>query len=86
MSWLMKTSADLIASEAARWLYGHDFLKVQLDHGLKSFSCGALTCGFGQRLEPTRVLRPKRDQPSDCIIPALRQGVIPRQPTRHGLT
>jgi len=75
---------DLIASEAARWLYGNDFLKVQIDHGLKSFPRGALACGFRQRLEPTHVLRPQGDQPGDGVVPAPRQGVTARQLARHG--
>jgi hypothetical protein len=52
----MVTSPDLIGSEAARRLYGHDFLKVQIDHGLKGFARGGITRGLRQCFQPARIL------------------------------
>ena len=62
----------LIAAKAEQWLYGHEFLQVQIDHGLQGFARGRLSCRLRQGFEPVGILGLKRNQGRDRVEPAPR--------------
>jgi hypothetical protein len=78
--WLAVPAA-LIAPEAAWRLDRRDLVEIEIEDGLQGVAGGAITGGFGQRLEPVAVFGLQRDQFGDGVVPALRPAAAIRRPT-----
>ena len=62
----------LIASEAAWRLDIGDVVEVEIGDGLQGLAGRAVAGGFGQRVEPLRVLGLQGEQLGYCLVPSLR--------------
>jgi hypothetical protein len=71
----------LIASEAAWRLDRSDVVEIEIKDGLQGLAGGAITGGFGQRLEPSGVLGLQRQELGDGVMPALWPAAAIGRPT-----